>query len=384
MAHHSTVFAQLVKLIPRHEFETLAKQHHRGRQLRRINRWSQFIALTVAQLGGRQSLRDIVGNLKAQALNLYHLGCRPVARSTLARVNERQSSTFYEALFAKLYTRCQGLAPKHRFRFKNKLYSLDASLIDLSLKLFPGAHYALGKAAMKLHVGLDHDGYLPAFATITPGKTADIAVGRTLGFPKGSIVVCDKGYTDYRWFQMLHHKGIFFVIRQRQNAKPVVLKHQVFPKRTGITSDNIVRLSGVKPTTLGLPALRRVGYRDPQTGKHYVFLTNAFHLAAKTIADIYKARWQIELFFKWLKQNLKIRSFLGLSTNAVLTQIWIALCLYLLLAFLKYVSQLGASLTRLVRLLHLNLFMKRDLLALLRGDPPDKPFPINQLRLSFG
>jgi putative transposase len=383
LAHHNTVFAQLLKLVPRHEFETLAKTHHRGRSLRRINRWSQFVALALAQLGGRQSLRDIVGNLAAQAASLYHLGCRAVTRTTLARVNEQQPFTFYEALFAKLYARCQGVAPRHRFRFKNKLYSLDASLIDLSLKLFPGAHYALGKAAMKLHVGLDHDGYLPAFATVTPGKRADIAIGRTVDFPRGSIVVCDKGYTDYRWFKMLDNQGIFFVTRLRQNAKPRTLRRHAFPEGRGITSDHTVRLAGIKPTKLGLPSLRRVGYRDPATGKHYVFLTNVFHLSATTIATLYQERWQIELFFKWLKQNLKIKSFLGLSTNAVLTQIWIALCMYLLLAFLKFVSQLGASMQQLLRLLQLNLFIKRDLVALLRGDPPDRSLSDHQLRLSF-
>lgn len=371
MAHHNTVFAQLLKLVPRHEFEPLVKQHHVGRQLRKTSRWSQFIALTLGQLSGRQSLRDIESNMKAQHQRLYHLGTDCIARSSLARLNEQQPYTLYEALFAKLYARCQGMAPGHHFRFKNKLYSLDASLIDLSLKIFPWAHYALGKAAMKLHVGLDHAGYLPAFVTVTAGKTSDIEIGRTLSFSKGSIVVFDKGYTDYKWFKTLNNKGIFFVTRLRKNALwRVNVRHPV-DRSTGLTSDQTMTLTGVKPQKLGLPPLRRVGYRDPDTGHHYEFLTNNFRLSADTIAAIYKQRWHVELFFKWIKQNLKIKAFLGNSKNAVMTQIWIVLCSCLLLAYLKFSAKLGWSLQKMLRLLQLNLFMRRDLMALLRGDPPE-------------
>ncbi len=197
MAHHNTVFAQLLKLVPRHQFETLAKTHHIGRQFRKTSRWSQFVALAMGQLSGRHSLRDVVANAEAQRRRWYHLGARRVTRSTLARVNERQPCAFYEALFGTLYRRCRPKAPRHRFRFKNPLYSIDSSLIDLSLKIFPWAHFALGKAAMKLHVGLDHRGYLPAFATITDSHTSDIEVARTLELGRGSIVVFDKAYDDY-------------------------------------------------------------------------------------------------------------------------------------------------------------------------------------------
>ena len=266
--------------------------------------------------------------MSAQRQRLYHLGTRGITRSSLSRLNEQQPYSLYEALFAKLYARCQCHSPKHAFRFKNPLYSLDASLIDLSLRVFPWAHYALGKAAMKLHVGLDHAGLLPAFATITDGKIADIEIGRTLQFTKGSIVVFDKGYVDYRWFKELHHRGIFFVTRIRSNAIWRVIERRNVDTKTGLTSDQTIELTGVKPQKLGLPRLRRVGYRDPETGKHYEFLTNQFRLSAKTIAEIYKQRWQIELFFKWIKQNLKIKSFVGQSKNAILTQIWIALCTY--------------------------------------------------------
>ncbi len=372
MAHHNTVFAQLLKFVSRHEFERLAKQHHVGQKLRKTSRWSQFVALTLGQLSGRHSLRDIESNMKAQGQRLYHLGTGVMARSSLARLNEKQPYTLYEGLFAKLYARCQSLAPGHGFRFKNKLYSLDASLIDLSLKVFPWAHYALGKSAMKLHVSLDHGGHIPAFVTITPGKTSDVAIGRALNFAKGSIVVFDKGYTDYKWFKQLDNKGIFFVTRIRRNAIWRVEARHPADRSTGITSDQTITLTGVKPQRLGLPTLRRVGYRDPETGRHYEFLTNNFHLSAGTIADIYKQRWQVELFFRWIKQNLKIKAFLGKSKNAVMTQIWVALCMCLLLAYMKFSVKRGWSLQKMLRLLQLNLFMRRDLMALLRSDPPEQ------------
>ena len=370
MAHNNTIFAQLLKLVPRHEFENLAKTHHKGRQLRTTSRWSQFVALCLGQLSGRHSLRDIESNMSAQSSRLYHLGAKPIARSSLARLNENQPAELYEALFSKLYTNCQRLASGHRFRFKNKLYSLDASLIDLSLKIFPWAHYALGKSAMKLHLSLDHDGYIPNFATITEGKVSDIDVGRTLRYNRGSIVVFDKGYTDYKWFKALDNKGIFFVTRIRKNAIWKVEERRIVDKSEGLRSDQTITLTGVKSKQIGMPKLRRVGYRDPESGQRYEFLTNNFTLSAQTIADIYKERWQVELFFKWIKQNLKIKAFVGNSKNAILTQIWIALCTYLILAYLKFSAKLGWSLQNMLRLLQLNLFIRRDLMALLRGDPP--------------
>ena len=377
MAHNNTVFSQLLQFVPRHEFDQLAKQHHAGQKLRKTSRWSQFVAMTLGQLAGRQSLRDIESNLKAQSYRLYHLGTEAIARSTLARLNSAQPFSLYEGLFAKLYDRCRSHAPGHDFHFKNKLYSLDASLIDLSLKIFPWAHYAQGKAAMKLHVGLDHSGYLPSFAAVTLGKVSDIEMGRMLNFTKGSIVVFDKGYTDYRWFKHLNDKGIFFVTRVRKNAIWRVDARREVDRSTGLTSDQTITLTGIKPRKLGLPCLRRVGYRDSATGQHYEFLTNNFKLDAETIAAIYKQRWQVELFFKWIKQNLKIKAFVGNSKNAVMTQIWIAICTCLLLAYLKFSSKLGISVQKILRLLQLNLFMRRDLLALLRDDPPVKIRPIN-------
>jgi len=375
MAHYNTVFSQLLKLIPRHEFETLAKQHHSGRSFRSASRWSQFVTMAMGQLSGRKSLRDIVDNVSAQAHRLYHLGSAKLSRSNLSRINENKPYALYEALFEKLLRRCQGVVPGHNFRFKNPLYSLDASTIDLCLSVFPWAKFRTTKGAVKLHVGLNHAGYLPEFVTLTEGRKHDVTVGRILKFPKGSIVVMDKAYNDYTWYKQLTDNGIFFVTRLKANAKYRVVERREVLQSKGLTSDHIIEFTGLQIAKKCPVRLRRIGYRDPVTRKHYVFLTNNFKLAARTIADIYKARWQVELFFKWVKQNLKIKSFVGTSRNAVMTQIWIALCMYLLLAFLKFQSKLTKSMQQILRLLQLNLFEKRDMMALLRGDPPPNRMP---------
>ena len=335
-----------------------------------MTRWSQFVALATGHLGGRHSLRDIVANLAAQAPRLYHLGARPVTRSSLARINEAQPAALYAALFERLYARCLAKAPRHGFRFKNKLYSLDSSLIDLSLEVFPWAHYALGKAAMKLHLGLDHDGLLPAFALVTESRCYDTAVARRFGFAKGSIVVFDKGYSDYAWLHELDRAGVFFVTRARAGIDATLLAERAVAPGKGLRFDRRIALAGKRPRQMGMKPLRLVGYTCPETGRDYEFLTNIEHLSARTIADLYKARWQVELFFKWLKQNLKLRGFVGTSKNAVLTQIWMALCLSLLLAYLKFVSRLDLTLQQIARLLRLNLFLRRDLLALLKKEMP--------------
>lgn len=382
MSHHNTVFSQLLKLVPRHEFETLAKQHHSGRSFRTATRWSQFVTMTLAQLAGRNSLRDIVENLSAQAHRLYHLGSAKLSRSNLSRINEGKPYALYEALFGKLLQRCQVVAPSHNFRFKNPLYSLDASTVDLCLSVFPWADFRTTKGAIKLHIGLNHRGYLPEFVTVTEGKDHDVTIGRTLKFPKGSMVAIDKGYNDYNWYNRLTEKEIYFVTRLKTNAKYRVISRRSVLKNKGLTSDQTIEFTGVQTARKCPIQLRRIGYRDAQTGKQYIFLTNNFKLSAKTIADIYKARWQVELFFKWIKQNLKIKSFVGTSKNAVMTQIWIALCVYLLLAFIKFQSKLKKSMQQILRLLALNLFEKRDMMALLRNDPVrDKYLDINQMAL---
>lgn len=382
MAHHSTVLAQLLRLLPRHEFESLASRHQKGRRLRSMCRWDQFLALLVGQLTGRASLRDLVANFNAQARRLYHLGAHKLSRSTLARVNQQQPASLYEELFHKLLARTRERAPGHRFRFKGRLISLDASLIELTASLFPWAKYQKTKGALKLHMGLDHAGHLPAFMTVTEGRQHEIHWARALDLPAGSVVVFDRGFYDYKFFNRLIQNKIRFVTRLKRGIGYTVLKRRSVRPGSGLTSDQVIRLRGKVAESYDL-VLRRIGYRDPETGKHYFFLTNAMDLAASTIAEVYRDRWQIELFFKWIKQNLKVKSFLGTSTNAVLSQLWVALISYLLVAYLTFLGKAGWSMSQVLRLLHLNLFHRRSLGELLRPPNSDAEGPPAQLILEI-
>jgi len=369
MAHNNTVIAQFMKLVPRHEFESLAKQHHSGRSFRKASRWDQFVALTFAQLAGRHSLRDIISSLSTQAHRLYHVGSRLLTKTTLSRINNDKPYQLYESLFGKLLQRSQSLTPSHKFRFKNPLYALDSSTIDLCLSVFPWAEFRSTKSGVKLHVGLNQQGMIPEFVQITEANVHDVNIARRLDLPAGSIVAMDKAYNDYGLYKSLTEKDIVFVTRLKTNAKYRVVERRGVLFSKGLTSDQTIEFTGQLTAQKCPIPLRRIGYRDPETGKHYVFLTNNFSLAAKTIADIYKSRWEVELFFKWIKQNLKIKKFFGASKNAVMTQIWIAMCVYLLLSIIKFQSGLQASLQKIYRLLQTNLFDKRNLIELLRGDP---------------
>ena len=244
MAHHNTVFRQLLDLLPRHEFDAEARQHQKGQRLRVMSRWAQFVALGLGQLAGLQSLRDIVGNLCAQPHKLYHLGVRAlVSRSSLARVNAEQPYTLYEALFGRLLARCQQRAPRHGFRFKNPLYAVDASTIDLCLAAFPWASFRRTKGAIKLHVGLDLAGHLPSFLSVTDGKAGDVTVARTWTFPAGSVVVADRAYLDFKWLHHLQEQGVTFVTRLKRGVKYRVLRDHDVDIRTGVMSDQTIELT---------------------------------------------------------------------------------------------------------------------------------------------
>jgi hypothetical protein len=364
MAHNNTILRQITALLPRHEFEALAKDHHIGQKFRSFNRWTQFMAMFIGQLSGRKSLRDIVMNVSAQSSKLYHLAIKPFSRATLARVNEQQPAALYERLFFKLLDRCREVSPGHRFKFKNKLYLLDTTTIDLCLAVFPWAKFRKTKGAIKLHFGIDADGYLPTFMSLTDGKVHESQWAKALNLPRGSIAVFDRGFNDYNWYETLTKNGVYFVTRLKSNAIIENGPKRPGRKAPGITTDREILLRGIKTP------FRQINYTDPDTGKELRFVTNADHLDAKTVAELYKERWQIELFFKWIKQNLKVQTFLGTSKNAVLTQIWIALCVYLLLAFLKFKAKIDLSMQQMLRLLQLNLFERRDLLALLKPPEP--------------
>ena len=286
-------------------------------------------------------------------------------RSTLSDANQDRPAEFFEALFQHLYAKCGAVAPKKRFRFKCKLYSFDSTVVDLCLSLFPWARFRKNKGGIKLHTLLDHDGHIPAFVQVTDAKTPDVAVARLLNLPSGSITVFDRAYIDFAWFGSLDEKDQFFVTRMKQGIRYKVAERHEVNYSKGLTSDQVIRLTGAKAKECPIP-LRRIGYRDPETGKHYVFLTNIHHLVAKTICDIYHDRWQIELFFKWIKQNLKIKTFFGTSRNAVLTQIWIALVTILILAFYKFKAKLGQSLTQILKLLQLNSIQQKKSLGVVQ------------------
>jgi hypothetical protein len=368
MSYCNTILNQITSLFPRHEFEKLAKSHHTGQKFRSFSRWSQFLAMTIAQLSGRKSLRDLVTNINAQGRRIYHLGMKPTSRATLARINEQQPYQLYKRLFSQMLLRCKSYAPKHRFKFEGKIYLLDATTIDLCLAIFPWAKFRKRKGAIKLHFGLDADGYLPAFMNMSNGKCHEMQWAKALTLQPGSCVVFDRGYNDYTWYDSLTKRHITFVTRLKRNAVVEYLGKRRGRKPTNVNADQTIRLKGMKTD------LRLISYHDPETDKEYHFLTNSFELNASTVADLYKERWQIELFFKWIKQNLKVKTFLGTSRNAVLTQLWIALCVYLLLSFLKFKARLGISLTSILRLLQLNLFERRQLIDLLK--PPNKSQPI--------
>ncbi len=367
MRNSNTILSQFLKLITRHEFNNLAEQYHEGQRFRRYRRFDQFVLLLTLQITGRSSIRDVVSNAMAQASKLLRIGTQVMSRSSFSRTNSQQPWQLYEALFYKLLGRCQPLAGKHSFRFHNKLYSMDASTIDLCLSVFPWAEFRQTKGAIKLHAVLDHDGLIPSFMDISDGKTHEVTMARTLQLSKGSILTMDRGYIDYAWFQALEEQGIYFVTRSKSNMQYRVVKRNKPVKGSGVTSDQHIELISQKGQ-LYKGLLRRVGYKDPETGKQYFYITNHFKLSAKTIADVYKQRWQIELFFKWIKQNLKVKSFIGTSKNAVLTQIWVAMCTYLLIYYFKWLHALTQSGLQIVRLLQMTWFENRDIVELFK--PP--------------
>ena len=364
MAHANTIARQLLTLVPRHEFDTVAREA--DRRTRSLTCWTQFNALLFAQFTGRDSLRDVVNGLEAREAERYHLGIGKVRRSTLADANEKRSWQVYERVFEKTLAKCRMIAPKHGFRFKNPLYSIDATTIDLCLSVFPWAKFRKRKGAIKIHTLLDHRGHLPTAAVVTDGKVGDITAARKIRLEPGSVLAMDRGYVDFAWMEQLDDEGVFFVTRLKKNIGYRTVRRFPESKGDGVTSDSNIHLTG--PTGSAYPrALRRVRYVDPETGNAYAFLTNAFHLSARTIAEIYRQRWQIELFFRWIKQHLKVKTFLGSSKNAVLTQIYVALIAYLLVAFQAFQQRTRASSLTLLRLIQLNFFERTNLATLFNG-----------------
>lgn len=375
-----SMFSQILKLIPRTDFERIVKETGAEYRSKGLSSWSQFVGMLFCQLGRAHSLREIEGGLKSCEGKLVHLGIEAPARSSLSYANGRRPWQLFEKVFYGLFEIVAAKAVgKKKFRFKNKLVSLDSTVIDLCLSLYDWAKFRRTKGAVKLHLVLDHDGYLPCFGIVTDGKVHDVKAAHQIGFAPGTIVVDDRGYNDYRLFAKWTDAQVSFVTRMKDNAQFEAIEDREPPQNRGILKDQTIRLTGVGAQEKCPHLLRRIEAVREDTGDILVFLTNHHGLGASTIAAIYKDRWQIELFFKALKQNLKIKTFVGTSANAVKTQIWTALISMLLLRYLQRSSRFGWSLANLVALLRMNLFTHRDLMAWLDQpfatppDPQDNP-----------
>jgi len=386
----SSIFSQLLKLFPRAEFEHFVAGHKAERHARGFSCWAQFVAMMFCQLARAHSLREICQGLAACEGKLKHLGLPDAPkRSTLAYANEHRPWEVYQDEFYALLARCrQAASPGHKFRFHNTLVSLDSTTIGLCIDIFDWAHFQRAKAAVKVHMMLDHDGYLPKFAVITTGKKHDITVARSLQFAPGTIVVMDKGYADYAWWQRLSQQKIFFVTRLRKDAAFRVDAAREIPElhRKRVLCDQEITLLGYGQLDNEGLRLRRIEVWDEERQETFIFVTNHLRLAASTIDRIYRERWQIETFFKSLKQLLKIKTFIGTTEKAVLTQLWTALIVMLLLRWLKLKARYGWSLSNLLAILRQQLFVYRDLFTWL-DDPFTSPPAVieleTQLALEF-
>jgi hypothetical protein len=362
----ASLFNQLLQHFPRTEFAALVKKHGAERAAKGFTCWTQFVAMLFCQLGRADSLREICNGLACCLGRLVHLGiAKAPSRSTLSYANEHRPAALFEELFWAALARFrdqQGLGSrKHKFRFKNKLLSLDSTTISLCLTMFPWAQFRRAKGGVKAHVLLDHDDYLPAYVLLTEAKRSDIKLADSFRLNPGSIVTMDRGYTDYALFGRWTLAGVFFVTRMKDNAVFTVDAEFEVPENRHIRADQIIQLTGVQAQADCPGPLRRVVVWDADNEREIVLLTNLLDFGATTIAAIYKERWQIELFFKALKQNLTVKSFVGTSENALRIQIWTALIAMLLLKWLHHLSKANWSLSNLASMLRLNLFTYREL-----------------------
>ena len=369
-----SIFSQILQLLPRVPFEARVQEHKAEYHARGFSSWTQMIAMLFCQLGHAQSLREITGGLAASEGKLRHLGVsEPPRRSTLAYANEHRPWELYRSVFHDVLERCQSEAAgrKRKFRFKHKLLSIDSTTIALSLSMFDWAQYKRSKGAVKLHLVLDHDGYLPQYAVISDGKEADISAARKMSFAPATMLVFDRGYADYEWWLRLTQQKVYFVTRLKDNADYEVVEQRAVPEKGHVLKDEVIALFKLAATGKDC-WLRRIEVWVEEKQQVMVFVTNNLHLAPSTIARIYKERWEIELFFKALKQSLKVKTFVGTSENAVQTQIWTALIAMLLVKYLQTKSTFGWSLSNLVALLRQQLFVYRDLMSWL-NDPFQAP-----------
>jgi Transposase DDE domain/Domain of unknown function (DUF4372) len=356
-----SIFSQLLQLFPRMEFERAVQETKAERHARGFTCWGQFVAMLFCQMGQARTLREICGGLAASEGKLKHLGVPQAPnKSTLAYANAHRPWQLYQKVFEKLFSRCQQVAgPQRRFRFRNPLMTIDGTLIELCSSMYDWAKWQGAKGAAKLHLVLDHDGCLPRFAVITEGKASEVKVARAFHFEPGTIVVFDRGYVDYRWYQQLTDGGVFFVTRLRHDAHYQVIESRRLPNHRNILKDEVIELGS--HWYKHKARYRRIEVWVEQRQESMVLVTNHLGFGSTTIAQIYHERWQIEVFFRYLKQNLRIRTFVGTSANALHIQIWTALIAMLLLKYLQLRSSFGWSLSNLTALLRQQLFVYRDL-----------------------
>ena len=387
MVRYASLFSQLVALFSRGQFYHLVKEHRAERYSKGYSSWDHFVAMLFCQMAQAKSLREICGGLACTTGKLRHLGMKEAPKkSTLSYANAHRPWEMFRDLFYTSLDLCKGTAPnKRKFRFKNKLLSLDSTTIALCLSLFPWAKFRRTKGAVKLHLLLDHDGYFPTYAYISNAKKHDVTIARKVPLPEGSIITMDRAYNDYKLFAAWTENGISFVTRMRGNADYTVIEERVIPITGRVLSDQLIKFTGYHAQKDCPHILRRVTVWDERNEREIVLLTNHLKFGANTISAIYKDRWQIELFFKALKQNLKIKTFVGTSDNALYIQIWTALIAMLLIKYLQFKSKFNWSLSNLVAFLRWNLFTYRDLWGWIDDPfdiPPLAPEPV-QYRLSM-
>jgi len=380
------IFVQLMEFLPKHEFNKCVQRYRGNYRQRTFSCYDQFLCMTFAQLTYRESLRDAITCLEVLKPKLYHVGIRgSVSRSTLADANEKRDWRIYADFAQVLIAQARSLYANEGFgvELDNTVYALDASTIDLCLSLFPWARFRKAKGAVKLHTLLNLRGNIPEFIHISDGKLHDVNILDILIPESGSIYVMDRGYVDFKRLHAFHQAGAFFVTRAKSNFQYRRRYSRPVDKSTGLRCDQTVVLTGIRSKQLYPAVLRRIVYYDAETNQRFVFLTNNFTLPALTIVQLYKARWQIELFFKWLKQHLRIKAFYGTSENAVKTQIWIAGSIYVLVAIVKKRLGLDQSLYTILQILSVGLFEKTPILqAFSHEDVANEMHePCNQLEL---
>ena len=364
MANKSYVFAQFLSLLSRYEFQRVVNKYQGDYRTKNFKCWDQMACMVLAHIRQENSLRDIDIVLNAHANKLYHIGIKQCPKFTLADANERRDYRIYEEFAKSLMHRARREYAQTELALEvdNAVYALDASIIDLTLSLFPWAKFRKTKGAIKLHAMIDLRGNIPAFLTITDGKVHDVKVAPLVPIEPEGIYVVDRGYVDFAWLWSVHQTGAFFVTRLKKSLNWTrVVSHPV-DKSIGLRCDQEVLLSSLRLKNLYPNRLRRISFRDETQNRTLVFLTNNFTLPSETIATLYKARWEIELFFKWIKQNLRVKTFYGTSPNAVKIQIWIAMIVYLKLAILKERYHLEPSLSKLLHFLEVNLFERKSLI----------------------